>query len=189
MNYCGQCGASVERIIPAGDTKPRDVCSRCGHIHYENPRIIAGCLPVFEDKVLLCQRAIEPRRGKWTLPAGFLENAETIQEGAARETLEEANARVHNLELYTLFSLPHISQVYMFYRADLSDLDFSAGEESLAVGLYGESDIPWDELSFPVVTDTLKCYFADRDSWGVPVSREGCPAIEAPFELRQFPRN
>ena len=85
MNYCGQCGASVERIIPAGDTKPRDVCSRCGHIHYENPRIIAGCLPVFEDKVLLCQRAIEPRRGKWTLPAGFLENAETIQEGAARK--------------------------------------------------------------------------------------------------------
>ena len=78
MNYCGQCGASVERIIPTGDTKPRDVCSRCGHIHYENPRIIAGCLPVFEDKVLLCQRAIEPRRGKWTLPAGFLENAETM---------------------------------------------------------------------------------------------------------------
>ena len=180
MNYCGQCGASVERIIPAGDTKPRDVCSRCGHIHYENPRIIAGCLPVFEDKVLLCQRAIEPRRGKWTLPAGFLENAETIQEGAVRETLEEANARVHNLELYTLFSLPHISQVYMFYRADLSDLDFSAGEESLAVGLYGESDIPWDELSFPVVTDTLKCYFADRDNGEFPFRERVVQPLKRP---------
>ena len=112
--------------------------------------------------------------------SGLSENAETIQEGAARETLEEANARVHSLELYTLFSLPHISQVYMFYRAELSDLDFSAGEESLAVGLYGESDIPWDELSFPVVTDTLKCYFADRDNGEFPFRERVVQPLKRP---------
>jgi len=168
MNYCGWCGERTQHIIPEGDTRMRFVCTQCDHIFYDNPRIIAGCLPCFEDQILLCQRAIEPRKGKWTLPAGFLENGESIKDGAVRETMEEANARVHSLELYTLFSLPHISQVYMFYRAQLADLNFFAGDESLAVKLCSEDEIQWDELSFPVVTDTLKCYLADREKGTFP---------------------
>ena len=168
MNYCSQCGGTVALSIPDGDTRQRFVCGHCDVIHYQNPRIIAGCIPVYEGQVLLCKRAIEPRYGKWTLPAGFLENEESIAQGAMRETLEEANARVHSLELYSLFSLPHISQVYMFYRAQLADLNFFAGDESLAVKLCSEDEIPWDELSFPVVTDTLKCYLADREKGTFP---------------------
>lgn len=142
-------------------------------IHYQNPRIVTGCLPVWEDRVLLCLRAIAPRKGYWTLPAGFLENGESIAEGAARETLEEANARVSNLELYTVFSLPHISQAYMFYRADLADLDFSSGTESLDVRLFHQDEIPWDELAFPVITQSLEFFFEDRVSGEFPVrSRE-----------------
>ena len=125
MNYCGQCGASVERIIPAGDTKPRDVCSRCGHIHYENPRIIAGCLPVLRTRFCSVSARLSPDAENGRFQRAFLKMLR-LSKGAARQTLEEANARVHSLELYTLFSLPHISQVYMFYRAELSDLDFSA---------------------------------------------------------------
>jgi ADP-ribose pyrophosphatase YjhB (NUDIX family) len=113
---------------------------------------------------LLCLRDIDPRAGCWTLPAGFHENGETVAHGAARETSEEANARVQNLELYTVFSLPHISQIYMFFRADLTDLEFSAGEETRDVGLYRESDIPWDELAFPVITRTLEHYYAQREA-------------------------
>ncbi|MFT5561245.1 MAG: ADP-ribose pyrophosphatase YjhB (NUDIX family), partial [Litorivivens sp.] len=119
MNYCSQCGKTVEHLIPEGDNRRRFVCVSCDHIHYQNPRIIAGCLPVFENQVLLCRRAIEPRKGYWTLPAGFLENGETTSDGALRETVEEANAEVDIQNLYTVFSLPHISQVYMFFRADL----------------------------------------------------------------------
>lgn len=121
-----------------------------------------GCLPVWEEQILLCRRAIHPRRGYWTLPAGFLENGETTIEGALRETLEEANARVEDESLYRLFDLPHISQVYMFYRARLSDIDFSAGIESLDVQLFSEADIPWEELAFPVIGVTLQDYFSDR---------------------------
>lgn len=161
MNYCSQCGDSVAHTIPNGDNRHRFVCVSCETIHYQNPRIIAGCLPFFEDKVLLCRRSIEPRAGYWTLPAGFLENGETTAEGALRETSEEANARAEIMDLYTLFSLPHISQVYMFYRARLTDLDFSPGEESLETRLFEEHEIPWDQLAFPVINETLKHYFAD----------------------------
>ena len=107
-------------IVPDGDTRERAVCDNCGHIHYVNPRIVTGCLPVHEDQVLLCKRAIEPRYGFWTLPAGYLENGETVAVGAARETMEEANANVTGLELYTVFSLPHISQIYMFFLSELN---------------------------------------------------------------------
>ncbi len=124
---------------------------------------------MWDDRVLLCRRAINPRRGFWTLPAGFLENGETIAAGAARETAEEANARVEALELYTVFSLPHISQAYMFFRANLCDLNFSSGEESLEVRLFSEHEIPWEELAFPVITESLKCFFADRESGAFPV--------------------
>jgi len=164
MNYCNQCGEAVSRQIPEGDNRLRYVCATCTTIHYENPKVITGCLPIHEDQVLLCKRAIEPRSGLWTLPAGFLENGETSADGALRETMEEANARVNIEGLYTLFSLPHISQVYMFFRATLQDLDFYAGEESLEVQLFNEDEIPWDNLAFPVITETLKHYFKDRTS-------------------------
>lgn len=169
MKFCNQCGNAVRHQVPAGDNRPRHVCTQCDHIHYLNPKVIAGCLPVYEDKVLLCKRAIEPRSGLWTLPAGFLENGETTSAGALRETQEEANARASIVSLYTLFSLPHISQVYMFFRADLLDLNFSAGEESLDVQLFTEDEIPWDEMAFPVMTKTLQHYFADRTRNDFPV--------------------
>ena len=169
MKFCSQCGEPLSRRVPTGDNRERFVCDGCNTIHYLNPRIVAGCLPIWEDQVLLCQRAIEPRAGRWTLPAGFLENGETVVAGAARETHEEANAVVANLDLYTVFSLPHISQVYLFYRAELIDPRFSPGFESKAVALFEESEIPWDDLAFPVVRETLEHYFADRLSGVYPV--------------------
>ncbi|KAF1065681.1 MAG: NADH pyrophosphatase [Pseudomonas citronellolis] len=172
MNFCSQCGAPVRLRIPEGDNRPRYVCERCHTVHYQNPRIVAGCLATWEGRVLLCRRAIAPRQGFWTLPAGFMENAETIAEAAARETLEEACARVGNLQLYTVFDLPHISQVYIFFRAELLAEEFAAGEESLEVGLFEESDIPWGELAFPTVGRTLECWFGDRAVHHYPVRNE-----------------
>ncbi len=173
MKFCSNCGSAVALIVPRGDNRERHVCSDCDTVHYVNPRIVTGCLPVWQDQVLLCLRAINPRRGYWTLPAGFMENGETIAAGAARETVEEANARVSDLELYTVFSLPHISQAYMFFRAQLCDLEFSSGEESLDVRLFKEDEIPWDNLAFPVITQSLQFYFEDRRLGSYPVrSRE-----------------
>jgi len=171
MKYCSQCGGTVALRIPDGDTQQRFVCGHCDVIHYQNPRIIAGCIPVYENQVLLCRRAIEPRYGKWTLPAGFLENGESISQGALRETLEEANARVEIDTLYTIFSLPHISQVYVFYKARLLDLDFFSGIESLETKLFAEADIPWSELSFAAITQTLEHFFSDQRQ-GVFITRE-----------------
>lgn len=162
MKFCSNCGNSVVERIPSGDNRPRFVCDECETIHYQNPRIIAGCLPVYEDKVLLCKRAIEPRYGLWTLPAGFMENGETSQEAAVRETWEEAMAQVNVHGIYTLFNLPHINQVYMIFRAELENLDFGAGEESLEVSLFEEHKIPWDQLAFPVIKKTLEFFFEDR---------------------------
>ncbi|UTA46321.1 NUDIX hydrolase [Simiduia sp. 21SJ11W-1] len=172
MNFCSQCGAGVALIIPEGDNRERHVCGDCSTIHYQNPRIITGTLPVHEDKVLLCKRAIEPRYGLWTLPAGFMENGETTEQGATRETWEEASANIENLTLYTLFNLPYINQVYFFYRANLSDLNFGPGTESLEVGLFSEDEIPWEELAFPVITRTLQLYFDDRNTGHFPVRSE-----------------
>lgn len=169
MKYCSQCGHSVSQRIPEGDNRLRYVCTECERIHYQNPRIIAGCLPIHDDRILLCKRSIEPRAGKWTLPAGFMENGETTEEGALREMQEEANANANIIGIYTLFSLPHISQVYMFYRAELTDLNFYPGAETEAVQLFEESQIPWDELAFPVITDTLKFYLQDRRTNQFPV--------------------
>jgi ADP-ribose pyrophosphatase YjhB (NUDIX family) len=162
MNYCSACGARVEPRVPPGDTLPRYVCTDCGTIHYENPKMVVGCIPEWENRILLCRRAIEPRHGLWTVPAGFMENAETTAEGAMRETLEEANARVELLGLYALFNIPHINQVYMLFRARLLDLDFSAGAETLEAKLFDEDQIPWDEIAFVTVRRTLKHYFDDR---------------------------
>jgi ADP-ribose pyrophosphatase YjhB (NUDIX family) len=162
MRYCNQCGAEVIGKIPAGDNRLRYVCVSCEEIHYQNPKIVAGCIPEYEDKVLLCKRAIEPRYGYWTLPAGFMELEETSLEAALRETLEEANARVVISELYAVFNLPNVNQVYMMYRSQLLDLDFSAGEESLEVKLFAENEIPWDDIAFTTIKYTLKFFFQDQ---------------------------
>lgn len=161
MKYCSSCGHSVEHRIPQGDNRPRYVCPSCDTIHYQNPRIVAGTVPVWEDKILLCRRAIEPRYGYWTLPAGFMENAETTDEAAARETWEEALAEVSIEGLYTVIHVPHIDQVHMFYRATLTNGSFGAGEESLESQLFSIDDIPWEDLSFPTVKRTLEYFVAD----------------------------
>lgn len=163
MNYCSHCGARVIEVIPLGDNRLRHVCPACRAVHYQNPKIVTGCIPEWEDRILLCRRAIEPRYGLWTLPAGFMENGETTREGAARESLEEAHARVEVADLFALFDLPGISQVYMIYRGTLLDLEFRAGEESLDVRLFRVAEIPWTELAFPVVEETLRLYAVDLE--------------------------
>jgi len=170
MKFCSSCGAAaLEFRVPEGDTLPRYVCAQCGAIHYQNPKIVVGCLPEWEEQVLLCRRAIEPRRGLWTLPAGFLENGETLAAGALRETIEEASARVAIDSLYTVISLPHISQVYVMFRSKLQDLDFGPGPESLEVALYHEQEVPWDQLAFRTIGRTLRNYFLDRKLGRFPV--------------------
>lgn len=161
MNYCSQCGKPITLRIPTGDNRERHVCDHCDTIHYQNPRVIAGCLPFIGDQVLLCKRAIEPRHGLWTLPAGFMENGETTLEGALRECMEEAQASIDNPELCGMFDIPQINQVYVFYRGPLSNMSFGAGEESLEVELFREHEVPWKELAFPVVELALHHYFED----------------------------
>ena len=162
MNYCSRCASPVTRRVPPGDDRPRHVCDACGTIFYENPKIVAGSVPTWEERVLLCRRAIEPRRGYWTLPAGFMENGETTTDAAERETLEEANARVRLGALFTYLNIPRINQVYVIFLGRLLDLDYSAGAESLEVDLFLEADIPWPELAFPSIERTLELFFADR---------------------------
>ncbi len=161
MNYCSQCGKPLTVSIPEGDNRERHVCRHCETIHYQNPRIIAGCIPTMGERVLLCKRAIEPRHGLWTLPAGFMENGESTVEGALRESIEEANAQLVNPELSCIFDIPHINQVYIFYRAELRDTSFSPGLESLEVELFREHEVRWDQLAFPVIELALDHYFTD----------------------------
>jgi len=162
MKFCSNCGASVARRVPPGDSLPRYVCDACQTIHYQNPRMIVGCIAEWEDGILLCRRAIEPRYGLWTVPAGFMENGETTYQGAQRETLEEANARIQIGPLYALYNIPHINQVYILFRARLLDLEFHAGAETLEVRLFEEAEIPWDRLAFATVRNTLTHYYQDR---------------------------
>ncbi|MDX1433233.1 MAG: NUDIX hydrolase [Gammaproteobacteria bacterium] len=164
MNFCSQCGATVTHRVPAGDDRPRHVCDTCGTIFYSNPKIVAGCIPEWQGRVLLCRRAIDPRSGLWTLPAGFMENGETTADAAVRETMEEANAKVEVSELFTYFNIPRINQVHLFFLARMLAGDFAAGAESLEVDLFTEARIPWSELAFPSVEETLRHYFADRRS-------------------------
>ncbi|MGA8261819.1 MAG: NUDIX hydrolase [Arenicellales bacterium] len=162
MNYCSNCGQPVVVRVPEGDTLPRYVCDHCDAIHYQNPKIVAGCIPVWGDEILLCKRGIEPRLGKWTLPAGFMENGETVQQAAARETLEEALAPVKNIELFGMFNIPHVNQVYVMFRATLPEKEFGAGHETLSCMLVTEDRIPWPEIAFPVVDRTLRLFLEDR---------------------------
>ncbi|MGJ8668985.1 MAG: NUDIX hydrolase [Oceanococcus sp.] len=162
MKFCPHCAGSLEHRVPEGDHLARFVCPDCAIIQYQNPRVITGCLALWQDKVLMCKRAIEPRHGYWTLPAGFLEIGETAAEGAARETMEEARARVEVRNLYSFINVTYIGQIYTIYLADLLDLDFSAGPESLEVELMSEQQIPWNELAFPTVKIALQDFFEDR---------------------------
>jgi ADP-ribose pyrophosphatase YjhB (NUDIX family) len=164
MKFCSNCATPVTLKIPPGDSLPRYVCDACNTIHYQNPRMIVGCVPYWEDKVLLCKRAIEPRYGLWTVPAGYMENNETMGDGAMRETMEEANARVELDPLFAIYNIPHVNQVYILFRARLLDLDFHAGAETLEANLYAEADIPWDQIAFATVRNTLNHYYHDRRS-------------------------
>ena len=163
INHCRQCGSAVENRIPDdGDTKLRAVCSACHTIHYINPLNVVGTIPVWEDKVLLCKRNIEPRKGKWTLPAGFMELGETTAEGAARETVEEAGAQFEMQALFSLINVARVGQVHLFYRATLLSPEFAPGTETQEALLFEEADIPWDEIAFRTVKETLEYFFADR---------------------------
>jgi ADP-ribose pyrophosphatase YjhB (NUDIX family) len=161
MNFCPNCGAPVSRRIPPGDDRPRHVCDTCGGIFYHNPKLVAGCIPERDGKILLCRRAIEPRSGFWTLPAGFMENGETTQEAAARETKEEALAEVEIGALFTYLNIPHINQVYVVFLAKLLS-DYAAGAESSDARLFSETEIPWPEIAFPAIEVSLELYFQDR---------------------------
>lgn len=162
MQFCSKCGAKVTLRIPADDTRERHVCDQCNTVHYINPRNVVGTIPVWGEQVLLCRRAIQPRHGFWTLPAGFMEIGETTMHGAARETLEEAGAAVDVGPLFSLINVPHVEQVHFFYLATLPSPVFSAGEESLEVALFYEHEIPWSELAFPTTKQTLEWFFMDR---------------------------
>jgi ADP-ribose pyrophosphatase YjhB (NUDIX family) len=162
MKFCPTCGHQVRFEIPAGDHLPRHVCPACHTIHYDNPRIITGCLPVWGEQILICRRAIEPRSGYWTLPAGFMENEETVQDGAAREAQEEALADVEIGSLLTVVNVLHTHQVHMIFRGRLRSLDFGAGPESLETKLVTAEQIPWDDLAFQSVRFSLQKFLEDR---------------------------
>ena len=165
MKFCSQCGSkNIEYSVPLGDNRQRYHCLDCNSVFYENPKIVAGCIPVWKDKILMCKRGIEPRYGLWTLPAGFMENGESTNEAAERETMEEAGTKVKDSRLYALFNLPQINQVYMMFLSNLYEPAFKAGEESLDCKLCLESEIPWDQIAFPTITYSLKLFFKDRSN-------------------------
>jgi len=169
ISFCSCCGHGVSMQIPATDDRERPVCDNCGHIHYQNPRVIVCALPCHEDRVLLCRRAIEPQYGLWTLPGGFMENGESTLDAAVRETLEEACARIRIEELYSLYNVIHINQVHLFFRARLQDLNFAPGDESLEVALFSASEAPWNAIAFPAVASTLRHYFSDLPTQRFPL--------------------
>ncbi len=170
IKHCRSCGQGVVYRLPDdGDTRERAVCPACNTIHYENPLNVVGTVPWLGDKVLLCKRAIEPRYGKWTLPAGFMELGETTAQGAARETDEEAGAQFELQDLFTVMSVPRVGQVHLFYRARLLSDQFNPGAETLEARLFGEDEIPWDEIAFRTVKETLEHFFADRRGQVFPV--------------------
>jgi ADP-ribose pyrophosphatase YjhB (NUDIX family) len=168
MNFCSRCGSRLTYRTPPGDDRDRYVCAACGAIHYQNPRVVVGCIVEQGDRVLLCRRAIDPSYGKWTLPAGYLENGETVESGAERETREEAGVRIEALEPYRLFNIVHINQIYLMFRARLADAQIQPGKESLEAGLFTEAGIPWDTIAFRVISETLRDFFKDRSAGSFP---------------------
>jgi len=168
MNYCSNCGAKVDLEVPPGDDRLRHVCRSCGIVHYRNPVLVVGCIPQWEDRILLCRRNIEPRKGKWTLPAGYLESGETVMEGARRETLEESGALVNRLDPYMLCDIVYVNQVYLMFRAQMQTPDCNTTAESSEVVLLREEEIPWGDIAFRVMEKTLACFFEDRASDDFP---------------------
>lgn len=162
IKFCTACGSPTELKIPVDDELERFVCKTCGLVHYSNPKLVVGCIPEWKGQVLLCKRNIEPGKGKWTLPAGYLENGESVQEGAVRETLEETRATVRNIEPYRLFNILFVDQIYFMFRAELQSDSFGPTNESTEVRLFEEKDIPWDDIAFEVIKQTLEHYFTDR---------------------------
>lgn len=162
MKYCSDCGAGVRSTVPEGDNRPRWVCVACGSIHYQNPRLVVGCVPEHEGRILLCRRAIEPRRGYWTVPAGFMEIGETLAQAAARETWEEAQAAVEIGELFSIVDVIQAAQVHVFFRARLPVAEYGPGSESLEVGLVRPQEIPWDELAFASIRIALETWLDSR---------------------------
>ncbi len=166
MNYCSNCGSNkIHLKVPEGDTYKRYVCENCGRIFYQNPRLIVGCLATFDNKVLLCKRAIEPQKGLWNLPAGFLENGEKAEEGAARETKEESRAEVKIIKLHALYSLPKVNQIYLHFLARMQNEQFGPTKESLEVRLFAEDEIPWNKIAFQSTTFALKKFFEFGDGY------------------------
>jgi ADP-ribose pyrophosphatase YjhB (NUDIX family) len=175
MKYCSQCGQPVTVEVPDGDNRPRHVCRSCGAIHYENPRVVVGCVPEHGGRLLLCRRAIEPRHGYWTVPAGFMELGETLAEAALRETWEEAEARVELGTLFAVVDVVHARQVHVFFRGTLPEPRFGAGAETLESRLFLPDELPWPEIAFPSVTIALREYLRD-DSRGLgPVHLAAAP--------------
>jgi len=170
IRFCNLCGADVSHVVPAGDSLPRHVCNSCGHIHYENPRLVVGCVAEWEGRILLCRRAIEPQLGFWTLPAGFMENGETTAQAASRETMEEAGASILLDAPFAMISIAHINQVHLFYRGRLATPAYAAGDESLEVLLLNEEDIPWQDLAFRSI---LKFFYS---AWPQMLARGGLQA-------------
>ncbi|HEX7435157.1 MAG TPA: NUDIX hydrolase, partial [Caldimonas sp.] len=159
IKHCKTCGGAVRYEVPADDNRERATCSACGTIHYENPLNVVGTVPIWGDEVLLCRRNIEPRYGLWTLPAGFMELGETTAEGALRETVEEAGARIELQGLFTVLNVARVGQLHLYYRARLLDAEFAPGPETIEARLFGEAAIPWEELAFRTVRETLRCFF------------------------------
>ncbi|MDB6002105.1 MAG: ADP-ribose pyrophosphatase [Rhizobacter sp.] len=162
IKHCKACGGPTVYSVPPDDNRERATCTVCGLVHYENPLNVVGTVPVWEDKVLLCRRNIEPRYGYWTLPAGFMELGESTADGALRETVEEAGAHVEMQGLFTMLNVVRVGQVHLFYRARLLDTVFDPGPETIEAQLFSEAEIPWEELAFRTVRETLQLYFADR---------------------------
>lgn len=174
IRYCSVCGAGMTTRIPADDDHIRPVCDTCDHVHYENPKMVVGCIPVQGNRILLCKRNIEPQKGKWTLPAGYLENGETVQEGAVRETLEETRSHVSIIAPYRMFNLVFVHQIYLMFRARLLDNHFGPTKESTNVRLFSESEIPWENIAFEAIRQTLVDFFSDR------------PGQCYPFEIKEI---
>ena len=172
MSFCTACGHLTQDKVPLGDHQIRQVCVNCDTIHYVNPKVICGALAIWQDKVLLCRRAIEPRYGLWTLPAGYMELFETMEQGSARETREEAVAEVDIEHLYCMYNIPRIGQIYVLFKAQLIDGKFGAGEETIESNLFAEHEIPWEQLAFPSVERTLRHYFADKKQQDYPLHLE-----------------
>ena len=162
IRHCKACGAATRYIVPADDNRERAVCTVCALVHYENPLNVVGTVPAWGEQVLLCRRNIEPRYGFWTLPAGFLELGESTADGAIRETVEEAGARIELEGLFTVLNVVRVGQLHLFYRARLLDTEFAPGPETIEARLFDEASVPWDELAFRTVRETLLHYFEDR---------------------------